>query len=262
MMEKFPNLTPSRVAALSCLMQYHEVHVRKKVPTEGFARPLAFGSAVHNVLQWVFDPARAAATHQPDVEALTRRAFARAGYPDAVQRDEDRNRCLATVTAYLASDHSDVDAATLGTEAFDELPTGMPTAHPLTLGAKYDRLLVRPGAPGVLVLKDYKTGQPGQVDLDGACIMLAIAHQRYKGKFEQMIVEYDYLAQVGLARRQVVSVAEAREVWKDLKLRASRVYNATEYPAEPGEHCMLCPLRKTCRPQLEAGLDELDELFE
>ena len=61
--------------------------------------------------------------------------------------------------------------------------------------------------------------------------------------------------------RQTVTVSEAKELWPDLKQRALRVYSATEFPPEPGEHCAWCPIRFSCRPECAVAIDTLDAVF-
>lgn len=75
-------------------------------------------------------------------------------------------------------------------------------------------------------------------------------------------VEYDFLDVNGLASRQIVTFAEAKETWPTLKGRALRVYNASEYPAELGEHCSFCPFRPECWPDIQTDFEDLDALVE
>ncbi len=255
---KFPNLTPTRVSSLTCLKRFHDEHIAKRLPPQAFSLPLAYGSAVHETLKNIFDPVGDVPVPDRDIASLARQAVFQQNYPDAAVHDQDVVRCTATATAYMGQ-ISYMDE-TVGVEIFDSLPVSGSTRHRLTLGAKYDRLMVRSGEPRHLTIVDYKTGAPGHVDIKGACIMLAIASRRFKD-FETFTVEYDFLSVTGLASRQVVTFAEAKEVWPTLKTRALRVYNAGEYPAELGEHCAFCPFHSECWPEIETDFDDLDDLF-
>ena len=171
----------------------------------------------------------------------------------------DLEKCVQVVSANVEqAAHTE---ETIGVEVFDSVKISGGTARPLTLGAKFDRLLVREDAPHQLVIRDYKTGAPGATDLDGAAIMLAVAAIRFK-EYGAYAVEYDFINVDGLADRRAVTFAEAKSAWPDLKARALRVYNATVFPAEPGEHCMFCPLRSACQPNLTVDMGDVDGLFQ
>jgi hypothetical protein len=256
---RFPNLTPTRVPALICLKRYHDEHVLKRLPLQPFSRSLAYGSAVHETLKNALNPVGDVPPQDRHVAALARRAVCQQNYPDADARDADIARCIASTTAYLSQ--TGYTNETVGVEIFDDLPINNSTLHPLTLGARFDRLMVRPGEPRHLTIVDYKTGAPGYIDLKGACIMLAIASRRFKD-YATFSVEYDFLDVTGLASRQVVTLTEAKEAWPVLKTRALRVYNANQFPAEIGDHCAFCPFRPECWPADETDLDDLDDLFD
>lgn len=257
---KPPNLTPSRAADLVCRKKFYELHVLKNNPGEAFSQPLVFGQAVHNVLKHVYSPANGVVPGAVDIEAVARRVFQGLAYPDPDDRDHDRNRCVDMVRAYVAQNRGKF--TTLGVEIFADVALSNANGNPvLTLGAKFDHLLVRTDMPSCLVVRDYKTGKPGSADMDAACIMLAIARKRYP-TYETCLVEFDWIASSGLVQRVTVTLAEVKEVWKDLKAAATRVYRASEFPAEPGEHCLFCPLKSECQPDAQATDEEIDALFE
>jgi len=256
---KFPNLTPTRVSSLTCLKRFHDEYVAKRLPPQPFSLPLAYGSAVHDTLKTIFDPIGHLPVRDRDIAALARQAVFQQNYPDPAVRDQDVARCTATATAYLVQ--IGYEDETVGVELFDSLPISGTTKHRLTLGAKYDRLMVRPGEPRHLTIVDYKTGAPSHVDLKEACIMLAIASRRFKD-YATFAVEYDFLNVIGLVMRQTVTFAEAKEAWPTLKAQALRVYNADQFPAERGEHCVLCPFRRECWSDIETDFDDLDKIFE
>jgi hypothetical protein len=237
------------------------VHVLKKAPEEPFSPALKYGSLVHATLKGVFDPSINAPPWERDVETVARRVIHRIGYPagEAELRDADLARCITTVQAYVEQEGR--LGTTIAVEAFDKVKITSGTARPLVLGAKFDRLLTPLDDAGHLVIQDFKTGTPGCTDMDGACIMLAVACARSGKEYRAFTVRYDYLNGRGLAERREVTAAEAKAVWPDLKERALRVYNATSFPAEPGEHCCFCPLREECRPSLSTDLDTLDGFF-
>ncbi len=259
---QFPNLAPCRAAALCCRKRFHYEHVLKVVERP-FTEPLSYGQGVHETLKRVYDPRNGTPPRERDIEAIARRAFNEIAYPDAESRAAESARCIETVQAYLEQDE-DIEA-TIDVEAFAKLPPIGGTTHPLGLSARFDRLLVRPEAPRHLVVRDYKTGKAGRLDLDGACIMVAVARTVYKAAYETVSLEMDYLNGRGLASRQVITVEQAKSAWPDLKARAVRVYDATEFPPEPGDHCGWCPLQPECQPNrgIEIGsLDDLDSCFE
>lgn len=94
--------------------------------------------------------------------------------------------------------------------------------------------------------------------------MLAVAHNfvlnRYSGN-PKLTLEYDWLDDNGLANRHVFTVEDVKPAWKDLRMSALRVYSATEFSAEPGEHCMWCPLKCECQPDDSSTLEDLDQFF-
>jgi hypothetical protein len=254
---QFPNLTPSKLPALSCLKRFKAEHVDKAI-TKNFSQAMAYGGLIHETLQWTFNPACSTPPSARDINIFARRAAYRQSYPQPELRDADIARCVRTVRAYV---DQDLDAnATVGVELFESITVSGGSVRPLTLGAKFDRILARPNAPSHLLIRDYKTGSPGPVDLESACLTLAIATIRFK-RYSEFSVEYDYLNGHGLQERKIVTLEEAKPVWPELKARALRVYSAVEFYAEPGEHCTWCPLRAECRPNLEVNMDELDGVF-
>ena len=183
---------------------------------------------MHETLKNVFDPVGDVSVADRDISSLARQAVFQQHYPNAALRDKDVARCTATTAAYL-SQIGYMDE-TVGVEIFDSLPISGSTRHRLTLGAKYDRLMVRPGEPRHLTILDCKTGTPGHIDIKGACIMLAIASRRFKD-FTTFAVEYDFLNVTGLASRQVVTFAEAKEAWPTLKARFESTTPASTQPS-------------------------------
>ncbi len=254
----WPNLTPSRAADLVCRKKYHELHVLKNGPGEDFSPTLVYGSASHDLLKRLYDPMTGQPTNK-DVSLLSEVVFGRLQYPDPDDREADRLRCVEMVQAYLAQD---TDAETTkGVEIYGKMPLlNGDGSVALTLGAKFDRLLVRPAMPHCLVIRDYKTGRPGPLDMEGACLMLAIARVGNKN-YETVAVEFDWIGRGGLVERAVVTVAEVRPYWPSLKSKAFSVYGAADFPAQPGEHCMFCPLRTECQPDTQATVEEIDAMF-
>ena len=96
--------------------------------------------------------------------------------------------------------------------------------------------------------------------MEGACLMLAIARVGNKN-YETAAVEFDWSGRGGLLERVTVTVAEVRPYWPLLKDKAFSVYGAVDFPAQPGEHCMFCPLRTECQPDAQATVEEIDALF-
>lgn len=257
---KWPNLTPSRAGDLVCRKKFYELHVLKSGPGEAFSQALVYGQAVHEVLKRVYGPVARVPVQQANVEGIVSRVFATYVYPDPADREADRLRCYALAQAYIASDQ---DAeATIAVEAFKSTSLSNSLGQLiLTLGARFDRLLVRPTEPDCLVVRDYKTGKPGPADMQAACLMLAIARKQYP-QYKTCLIEFDWVGAAGLMQRITVTLGEAKEVWKDLKAAAMSVYFATDFPAEPGEHCQFCPLKPGCQPDHQATVEEIDAIFE
>lgn len=259
MRNQFPKLCPSRLRDLPCPKRFHTLHVLRNGPRQEWSQPLVYGTACHRLLRVLYDPAIDTPPTERDVERLARGAFAEQHYPDPDARASDLARAIRMAGAYVAHD---ADALhTLAVEVNDDVTLRDGKVRPFGISAKYDRLIVRPDDPEHLVLRDYKTGAPGSVDLEAACIMLAVAKLRNK-EYSEFSLEFDYVGNDGLDVRQNVTLAEAKLKWPELRSRAAHVYDATEFPAEPGEHCMWCPLRAECRPDLTVDLTELDSVFE
>jgi PD-(D/E)XK nuclease superfamily len=257
--EEFPDLTPSRVASLACLKRFHGEHVLRATPRQPFAQALEFGLLVHDMLKSVYNTRDSTPPRERDIEAIGGQAILWRRYPDPALRDADLGRAIGVVRAYLAQDQ-DVSATTIDVERDRRCTLKSTSLRPLKLGARFDRLIVRNDSPDQLVVRDYKTGAPGRVELHGACIMLAVACSLYP-QYPNPVVEYDYLNEHGLAERIVVTFANAKTVWPELSARAVQVYSATSFPEEPGDHCLLCPFRPECQPDLIVELDDLDRLF-
>lgn len=255
---EFPNLSPSRAQALVCLKQFHDLHVLKIGPKQTFSQPFAYGSLVHETLKGAFDPRNSTSPQGRDIKAIAERAVLCLNYPDADLQTADLARCISAVEAYVAQEEE--GGVTLAVEVFEAFKLCGGPLRPLSLSARFDRLLIRPDTPDHLVIRDYKTGAPGRLDMNGACIMLAIVGMRFK-EYRAFSVEFDFLSETGLVERNAVSFAKAKAAWPELKERALRVYSATEFPPEPGEHCCRCPLRPECQPELAVELEDLDRLF-
>ena len=129
-------------------------------------------------------------------------------------------------------------------------------------------MIARRGDGITLVIRDYKSGKPRDPDMESACIAIAVAKaklnqfkQDYGLPFSDVILELDYLDEHGLSHRETIGVNRVKSVWPELKARVQYVYNSVEFPAEPGEHCLFCRLRKTCRPNQSISMTELDAIF-
>lgn len=255
----WPNLTPSRAGDLVCRKKFYELHVLKNNPGETFSRALVFGSATHDLFKRVYNPVSNIPPQSAAIEALAQRVFQSYAYPDPAEREEDRERCARMVRAYVMQDAANLQ--TVGVEIFADVGlTNSAGETMLTLGAKFDQLLVRPEAPTCLVVRDYKTGKPGPASLDAACIMLAVARKKYTA-YETCVMEFDWVGLSGLVQRTTITLAQVKEVWKELRSSAMRVYHASELPAEPGEHCLFCPLKPGCQPDVRATDEEIEALF-
>lgn len=253
---RYPNLSPSRLPALACLKRFWEEHLSGRRRPQEFSRPLAYGSAVHTALKRLFDPAVPLPFWDRNLDAIVRQAVQEQGYPNSEWLDADLADCLSVVSAYL--DKAGRNEETLAVELFDSV-TLQCEGRPITLSARFDRLVVRSNAPDRLVIVDYKTGSCA-MPADAACIMLAVAKARRSG-FGDYVVEYHRLAPDVVFEPEVITVAQAKATWPALLARIRRVWNAVEFPPEPGEHCAFCPVRDQCYPLVSISAEDLGGLL-
>lgn len=261
-----PNLTPSRVTALGCRKRFHAEFVAKSLPHEEFSPQMAFGTAMHQALQWLNTPINPVPPADRDIAAIVRRAFLQQPYSDASLQEEEIVRALPMIGNYHRQTVGGDQI--LGTEIFAQFSLSTSSPRKAVFGAKFDILLARQDKGTVLVIRDYKTGQQRGVNLESACIMIAVAKAKlnefkrvYGLPFADVVLEYDYISSNGLARRVALGVNNVKELWPDLRDRAQVVYSSTEFPAEPGDYCPRCPLLESCRPDQNVDVEELDMIF-
>jgi hypothetical protein len=265
-LNQFPNVTPSRAAALVCRKRYYEEHVLKSIPREEFSQNLTFGTGIHMALKRLTDPTIPVPFGERNIEDGVRRAFNSQKYPDIDTREADICRAIPIVASYLAQDE---DAASIvGTEVFADFTLTTSGFRKIMFGAKFDALIARRQNGVTLVIRDYKSGRFRDVDMESACIAIAVAKaklnqfkQDYGLPFSGVVLELDYLGENGLSDRVTLGINEVKSVWPELKARVQYVYNSVEFPPEPGEHCLFCPLRKACRPNQSVNMTELDAIF-
>jgi hypothetical protein len=177
----------------------------------------------------------------------------------------DLARAVQTVSNYLAQ--ADPTERTVALEQFERAPVHNRGGDKVwTFSGRFDRVLVRPEDPGLIIIRDYKTGSGERDDLEPATVMLAIARHVYRGKYERCAVEFDYLTEDGLACRRTITPNDVRkEGWPAVTHRIMRALEATEYPAEPGDHCRFCPIDNECQPHGDPTdgilLDDLVSFF-
>ena len=262
----FPNVTPSRVTALICRKRYYEEHVLKSVQRGDFCQNLAFGSAVHDALKLMTTPAISTPVANRNLEQAIQHAFLKQNYPNVEMRQEDIAKAIPIIARYL-SQASEIDSI-LGTEIFAEFTASREGPRKLTFGAKFDALVARMGVSPLLVIRDYKTGRSGGVNLESACVTLAVAKVKlnqyrrdFNLDFSDVILEFDHLGEEGLCDRVSIGVKNVKDIWPNIKSRAEFVYSSTEFPPEPGEHCFYCPLRQTCQTEMAVEIEDLDAVF-
>ncbi len=119
--------------------------------------------------------------------------------------------------------------------------------------ARFDALILRSGAEGTLVVRDYKACSPRGVCLESAAATYAVARasltgwsDEYGANLTEVVVEYDFLGRCGLEGRTVLRRDDLRMVWTELKTRAAYIYGRGVVAARRGEHCAWCPCRATC----------------
>lgn len=262
-MEKlFPNVTPSRVADLVCAKKYYDLHVQRLGPPGSFA----YGSGMHSAAKRLFDPTVPTPPAERDLDAAVLRAFAEQPYPDAESKQKDIDRATASLRAYLAAEDQDIE--TLAVETFGEFSVRADNGRPLKFGAKYDRLIVRDSSPEELVMRDLKTSLVRRVNLEGVCVSLAVLKanlthysELFGMRFKHVQAEFDFLDDHGIADRISLGVEDVKSMWSEIMERARHIYGSSEFPAQPGEHCLRCPFLSSCQPSTVLSANDLENIF-
>jgi RecB family exonuclease len=215
---------------------------------------------VHEALRHLYDPTGEGDPGARNIERIVHSAFRRRRYPNEELRAADVARTIPMIRNYLRQDG---DAGhTRRVETDERFTARGSTGLPITFAARLDRLVVRPDEDGIGRIIDYKTGAPGEIDLEGATITLAVARVVYKDQFRELVLQYDYLSEEGLAHRMFVTPDDVRPLWSDLLAKGQRVYYASEYSPNPGPQCQYCPLRSECRPVAKIDFNDMSGLFE
>jgi hypothetical protein len=257
---KLPTITPTRVRDLACPKRFVIVHIERALPPEIWSRTLAFGNGLHALLQGVYDPAIAASPQERNIERIGRAAFRRLRYPNVMWQEEDLARAVQSAERYLAQD---ADAAyTVRVETDEDFTWGAREGTPITFRARMDRLVVRPETPSHARFIDYKTGKPGEIDLEGAAVALLVARARHAKRFETMEMSYDFLCSDGLAERVIVRPEDVRHLLPVVRDRALRVLHGGDRTAVRGSQCLFCPLRQDCPEAATVEVTDLDGLLD
>jgi len=241
-----PTLTPSSINDLmDCAKKYHTLRVLKEwPPRDGVHLGIEFGIGFHAIIRQVYDPRRKPLPHLDDLPVWARKAFYARRYPDAETRECEMERCLQAVYAYVAQDE---DAeATFDVEVEGSLTVEHAGQPLFDLYARLDRVLVRPNEPEHLIVRDYKCAAR-HVNLLEAYVLLRVAKLLYP-TYQHYSVEFDWIAD-GTVERDIIAGSELKGLDPIVKARALEVFTASEYPAQPGDGCLGCPLRRECREQ-------------
>ena len=162
------------------------------------------------------------------------------------------------IRGYVGQDDEEDGLGTTAVEQFIQFPIEYQKKPLFILSGRFDRVLVRPSEPRVLVIRDYKLSRP-RVDLDASLIVLWLAKLAYPG-YDEYRVEWEFVDEGGRVDRETVTVADVRGMFKDLQNRIREVILSDQHPAEPGEFCAWCPLKETCQPQI-LGMDLESSVF-
>lgn len=105
---------------------------------------------------------------------------------------------------------------------------------------KLDAILVGDGEVHVF---DWKTGRPKEASQDQVRFYAALALMRYpeaaKVTTELWYVEHDKIVPGTVERSDLAGIK------KEFTRRATRIYNESRWPEEPGMHCRWCPFRRS-----------------
>ena len=272
-----PRISPTSVSDLRCAKRFYTLRVLKQYPERDPLSWASFGTAFHDVIARVYNPktpnamptgtalpkaTTAQAGGPPSLDALeewSRQAFRKHRYADAMAREEDRERCVRMVCGYLGQEDEEDGPATIAVEQFIQFPIEYQQKLLFILSGRFDRVLVRPSEPRVLIIRDYKLSRP-RVDLDASLIVLWLAKLAYPG-YDEYRVEWEFVDEGGRVDRETVTVDDVRGMFKELQNRIREVILSDQHPAEPGEFCAWCPLKESCQPQI-LGLDLNSNVFE
>ncbi len=256
-----PTIAPSRARDLGCPKRFGAAHIERTVRKEEAWSPhLAYGNGFHAAMCALYEPTGRHPVSTRPVALLVRDAFADIHYPVLDLRHQDIEKATAAITNYREHD-ADI-AHTLFVENDYRFSWGQSVGTPITFSARFDRIVVRPDQIEAARFIDYKTGKPGDVDMESAAVALLVARARFGARYPNQEMCYDFVGPEGLVERVVVTPDDVRHLWPRLRDRAVSILHHGDRSEAPGLICSFCPLRQKCRPQqATAQVEDLDSLF-
>jgi hypothetical protein len=255
-----PLLTVSSVGdLLGCSKKYEELRVLKNWP-KGRTVPSSVprGSAWHETLRALHAARWNNELPLADLETYAQTAVHAARYDRNVDRAYEVKRVVEMAKLFCDSQDPEDIEAIIALETQVEFDYHFKGGGLARIAATIDRALIRPEAPNVLVLQDFKSTRQ-QINLAECFILIWAGSHKWPG--------YEYtleLIWVDAEEGQVdVDVITADAVRTQHKLITSALLKrlSTEPVAESGPSCTFCPLRDNCQGLPAVQLGESDEPF-
>jgi len=249
-------VTPSNVSQLACLHKFNELAVNKRYPPRvETGGNLRFSNILHDAMKRLYDPS-GGPPNPGRIALYVQAAMMRHGgnYEDEASRAYDVAKAETILRTYFEQDED--SGYTLGVEVSGVFPIQTQDLT-FSLSARLDRVLCRPESPDTLIARDYKIRQT-YLQPEQVFVNLAVLRCLYPG-YRSYVLEVDGIgsAEIGVDR-MVYRSRQLKGVIHLLSDQVRRYANATSYPAEPGEHCMHCPLLPSCQQHEVVGAAELD----
>jgi hypothetical protein len=185
------------------------------------------------------------------LDAMVRRAFLEEFYPDDSSRAEDIILGFNLVSAVIVQ--VTPTERVLGVEISGRQRVRIAEGNTIWFGARFDALVVRSDVPGVLFVHDYKLGCAPRVRLDAACVSYVVAMgnlarfcKAYDMPLTEVVLEYRFLSEDGVAGCMTLHRQDVHLVWDELRSKSVAAYIDAETVYMPGEHCAWCPFRREC----------------
>jgi len=248
MLRPLPSISPSSVADLDCIKKFHTLRVLGEWPetNKSFGTVMLFGLGVHAVLKNLYSPSNPVRPDIKNLDIYARQAFYNLRYMDIADRDEDLERCKRIVLKYIEQDDIEDADNTIAVERSGDILIERNEKPGFFLTAKLDRVIRR---NETIVVRDYKFGKP-RLNLHEAFIQLWLAKLTYP-EYRSFVAEYDWIDSNGRVERDSITPDRFKGIYRQLIDKINLVLDSIDegdYPAQPGESCTYCPLKRECQP--------------